>query len=85
MKTLLIASTIFAALTAHVAIADETLPAPEYKQFYLHNNREVPADVALISALGGKEVFRCQTVSANLSKNKTSIALRNVKRPRATK
>lgn len=81
MKTLLIVSTIAALFTAHVATAAD-LPAPEYRQMYLLNGREVPADVALVSALGGKEVFRCQTVSANLSKSKTSIALKNVKRPK---
>ena len=57
--------------------------AAEFKQYYISGGKTVETSEALLRALRGEEVVKCQTVEAKPNKKGTSIALRNVKKPSA--
>lgn len=61
------------------------LPAAEYKQIYLDSSsgRQMEAHEAILAAVKGQTVYKCQTVEAKISKSGTSIGVRNVKKPKA--
>ncbi len=54
--------------------------ASEYKQFYLVNGTTVETSEALLRALKGEEVVKCNSVEAKPNKKGTSIGLHNVKK-----
>lgn len=57
-----------------------TVNAAEYRQFYLAKGKEVAMGEALVRALRGEDVVKCQAVEAKPNKKGTSISLHNVKK-----
>lgn len=73
------------AIGARIAHAEtQELPRPAYEQYYLNSsgNRVTPAE-AILGAVKGEKMVKCQTVEAKISKAGTSIGVRNVKKPKA--
>lgn len=58
-------------LTCGVANASEV--------FHLVNGKTVETETALLAALRGESVYRCQAVEAKTNKKGTSISLRTIK------
>lgn len=80
MKTLTVLTLLTLALTTNLALAEDN---PAYKGFYLVGNTRVDlkkAESAIMAAIKGQEVYKCQTVEAKLNKTGTSIGMKNVKR-----
>lgn len=73
MKTIAILASLFS-LQANAAV--------NYKQFYLVNGKQSEMSQALMAAINGQEVVKCQTVEAKVSKSGTSISMRNIKKPK---
>lgn len=67
----------------HAAPSEAVRPV-EYEQYYLDSsgNRVTPSD-AILGAVRGEKMVKCQTVEAKISKAGTSIGVRNVKKPKA--
>lgn len=57
--------------------------AAEYSQVYFVGTKEIPVSEALIRAMRGEQVMKCNAVEAKPNKKGTSISLRNAKKPRA--
>lgn len=56
--------------------------ATEYKMFYtLSNGKVISNEEALVDAMKGTPVYKCQSVEAKVNKSGSSISVRNVKRP----
>lgn len=53
-----------------------------YSQFFLVGGKQVDAATAIVQALNGREAFKCTSVTATVSKAGTSIAIKNVKKPK---
>lgn len=79
MKSLITLSALYLMFAATSAFS------AEYKMFYTMNGKVVDAETAIIASIKGSDVFKCQSVHAELSKAKTSIGLKNVKKPKNTK
>lgn len=83
MKMLTVITIMFSLFTV-AAFAEETSDKnPKFKGFYLVGNQKVAmdkAEAAIMAAIKGEEVYKCQTVEASLNKNQTAISLKNVKR-----
>ncbi len=59
--------------------------AAEYKMFYVDNNgKQLEETKALVSAIKGETIYKCQSVEAKMNKSGTSIGVRNVKKPTVT-
>lgn len=55
------------------------------KLFYMNASRhELPADQAIIGAFKGEEIYKCQQQEGKISKNGTSIGVKNVKRSKTS-
>lgn len=73
-------------LLISLSAAASDLPEPKYEQFYISQSGErIESAQAILQALNGDTVFKCQTVQAKLSKSQTSIGIRAVKKPRSVK
>lgn len=66
-----------------VSLVSVSANASEFKQYYISGGKTVETSEALLRALRGEEVVKCQTVEAKPNKKGTSISLRNVKKPKA--
>lgn len=75
MKTAIIALTLVSSLSSFAA---------EYKMMYLVNGKAVETSEALLRALKGDEVMKCQSVEAKPNKAGSSIGLHNIKKPKAS-
>jgi|WetSurSiteA1Bulk_404760.scaffolds.fasta_scaffold288863_1 hypothetical protein len=49
--------------------------------FVTANGQKLAAEKALLSAIGGETVYKCQTIEPKVSKSGTSIGLKNIKKP----
>lgn len=82
MTNILLTLTLIASIQAVAA----DLPQPKFEQFYqTQSGARIEAGQAIVSALNGDTVFKCQTVQAKLSKSQTSIGIRAVKKPKGGK
>lgn len=83
-KTLVLAIILLSALarTAHAS----DVPTNSYDLYYAASNgsRLDPAQ-AILAALKGGQVYKCQSVEAKVSKSGTSIGIKAVKKPKNTK
>lgn len=66
-----------------IAITLSTNAMAEQKIFYQSKGEVIKAERAILAAMRGDEVYKCQTVEAKVSKSGTSIGLRNVKKAKA--
>jgi len=66
-----------------LALITVSANAAEYRSYYVVNGKQTETSEALIRALKGEEVVKCQTVEAKPNKSGSSIALHNVKKPKA--
>ena len=57
--------------------------AADQKIFYQSKGETIKAERAILAAMRGDEVYKCQTVEAKVSKSGTSIGLKNVKKKKA--
>jgi len=55
----------------------------EQKIYYTYKGQTVSPDKAILAAIRGEEVYKCQNVEAKVSKSGTSIGLKNVKKAKA--
>lgn len=59
------------------------LPSPEFNQYYVNGSgQKLEAESALVKSVQGETIYKCQTVTAKVSKSGTSIGIRAVKKPR---
>lgn len=75
MKYIIIVSSLF----AYAAVA------AEYEQFYVVNGKKVSAEEAVLASVKGSQAYKCTAVEAKVSKAGTSIGLRQIPRPKASK
>ena len=54
--------------------------AADQKIHYTSKGQTLNAQAAILAAMRGEEVYKCQTVEAKVSKSGTSIGLKNVKK-----
>ena len=66
-----------------LALLSLNASAAEYRQYYVSGGKQIEVSDALLRAMRGEEVVKCQTVEAKPNKKGTSIGLRNVKKPKA--
>ncbi len=71
-------------LTGSLAGAQEAINPQEYKQVYLVGGRETNAAEAIVAAVKGESVLKCQSVQATISKSGTSLSVKNVKKPKGS-
>lgn len=85
MRTMLMIVTLSLTFAVAAVAAGDN---PNYKAFFLVGSKRIDikkegnpqTQEALLAAVRGQEVYRCQTVEAKLSKSGTSIGIRNVKK-----
>ena len=65
------------------ALASISSFAGEYKMSYIAGGKTVETSEALMRALKGEQVMKCQSVEAKPNKTGSSIALHNIKKPKA--
>lgn len=74
LSTLVILAALFTAASAQAST--------EYKMFYTTSDGKVISnEQALLAAMKGGAVYKCQSVEAKVNKYGSSISVRNVKRP----
>ena len=75
---------VIASCAQNMAKAEPSLPKPEYSLIYMTSNgRQIESHDAILAAVKGETVYKCQTVEAKISKSGTSIGVRNVKKPKS--
>lgn len=78
--------TILAGMILAISAAATELPKQEYKSFYLDNNgNRMEASNAIIEAVKGDTVFKCQVIEAKISKSGTSIGIKSVRKPKVSR
>lgn len=68
------------AMAANTAMAENN---PAYEMYYQVGNARLAQDKAsqaILAAVKGDKVFKCQTVEASVNKTGTSIGMKNIKR-----
>lgn len=71
---------------AILLICSVSKAAVKYDQFYTDaNGKRLETSVALVDAIKGADIYRCQTVETKLSKSGTSIGIHTVKKPKIAK
>ncbi len=88
LPTLSLFALLLAATAANAApktpeSALESASATPYKQFFLVGGKQTDAATAIVQALNGQPAYKCVSVTAAISKAGTSIAIKNVKKPKA--
>ena len=82
MKYLLLTATLIACINASAA----ELPKPKFEQYYTDSfGNRVETETALIKSVQGETMYHCQVVEAKVSKSGSSIAMKNVKKPKVIK